>query len=330
MIENAGNTTVVPVTILTGFLGAGKTTLLNRILSGHHGLKIGVLVNDFGSINIDAELVVGVDDDMIGLANGCVCCQIRDDLIEAVDNLIARASVECIILEASGVADPAGIYTTFVDSRNRDRIRLDSVTCVVDADQLFFDNNPGLTMLKMRQIACADLVILNKVDLAGPGQIRQARQWIDGMMNRVRIVEAVHCTVPLEILLGAGRFDPAGMLTHPDGEGHDHRHDSSDAGHMFSTVCYETDRPFSLAVLRETVRKKLPGSVYRCKGILHSVEHPEIRMSLQIVGRRTEISELDTWGERTPYTRIVAIGSRDEIDRDALTALFDSCLGELD
>jgi G3E family GTPase len=101
----------VPLTILTGFLGAGKTTLLNRILTGNHGLRVGVLVNDFGSINIDAELVVGVDGNMISLANGCVCCQIRDDLIESVAALLTRSeAIEYILLEASGVADPAGIF----------------------------------------------------------------------------------------------------------------------------------------------------------------------------------------------------------------------------
>ena len=107
----------VPLTILTGFLGAGKTTLLNHILTGDHGLKVGILVNDFGSINVDAELVVDVDDGMIALANGGVCCQIRDDLVESFAELIDRDDpVEYVILEASGVADPASIYMTLVDS----------------------------------------------------------------------------------------------------------------------------------------------------------------------------------------------------------------------
>ncbi|MGO9302286.1 MAG: CobW family GTP-binding protein, partial [Candidatus Korobacteraceae bacterium] len=112
LINDNGKTT--PITILTGFLGAGKTTLLNRILTGDHGLRVGVLVNDFGAINIDAELVVGVEGNMISLANGCVCCQIRDDLVEAVVALLARPeTIEYILLEASGVADPAGIFATF-------------------------------------------------------------------------------------------------------------------------------------------------------------------------------------------------------------------------
>ena len=123
MTKSEASIDTIPVTILTGFLGAGKTTLLNRILNGDHGLRIAVLVNDFGSVNIDAELVVGVQDDVISLANGCVCCEVRDDLVETVTAIAARPErPECVLLEASGVADPAGIAMTFVDGGLRDRI----------------------------------------------------------------------------------------------------------------------------------------------------------------------------------------------------------------
>ncbi|MFB3106905.1 MAG: GTP-binding protein, partial [Pseudomonadales bacterium] len=187
----------IPVTLLTGFLGSGKTTLLNRILNGEHGLRVGVLVNDFGAINIDAQLVDGVEENTISLTNGCVCCEIRDDLVNSLEQLLMRTNViDYVILEASGVADPEGIVMTFLDQRYKRLLRLDSITCIIDAEAVFADgDNEALNMLKLRQIGFADLVVLNKVDLVGPKHIEVVKEWIGHHLNRIRIIEATRCDV---------------------------------------------------------------------------------------------------------------------------------------
>jgi G3E family GTPase len=322
----------IPITILTGFLGAGKTTLLNRILSDDHGLQIAVLVNDFGDINIDAELVVGVEDNTISLANGCICCQIREDLLETVEELINRPEkVEYILLEASGVADPAGIVATFKSFKYRDLIRLDSVTCVIDADQILeHQEYDHLNQLKLRQIALADMVILNKVGLAGAEKVGQVHHWIDRHFNNIRIVETNYCDVPYEILMGVGRYDPAQLFlnqvehNHANGHGPSEDHDH---GQEFSTWSYSTDRPMSLEALRQMARK-LPGGIYRCKGVVFSTEAPERRAVLQVVGRRSDVSLHDKWGDARPRTQIVAIGAPGAIDPDKLSDGFNRCLIE--
>ncbi|HVO79196.1 MAG TPA: GTP-binding protein, partial [Terriglobales bacterium] len=264
---------------------------------------------------------------------------IRDDLIESVVSLLERPDrIEYVLLEASGVADPAGIFMTFNDPNLRDRIRLDSVTCVVDADQVFtYPEYPPLMQLKLRQVGFADMLILNKVDLAGREQVEKVRAWLDDHFNHLRIVETIYCEVPYEILLGVGRFDPAraGLDAHADEHGctdpdchhasHGHDHDGHDHSKVFSTWSYETDQPLGLEALREAMRK-LPGTIYRAKGVIHSTDAPERRAVLQVVGRRVDISIQEEWGGRAPHTQIVAIGAAGGIDASLLENVFASCI----
>jgi G3E family GTPase len=327
----------VPITILTGFLGAGKTTLLNRILKGDHGLRAAVLVNDFGAINVDAELIVGVKDGVVGLANGCICCSIRGDLVETVIQTINRPeSPDYILLEASGVADPSGIARAFVNPKLRHRIRLDSVNCVIDADQVFaHPEYPELEELQLRQIGFSDLVILNKVDLAGPEKVKKIRQWIDNEFRQRRVIETNYCDAPLEILLSVGRFDPAQaeLDGHADTHIHAdyrnsayaHEHRGHDHSNVFSTWSYETDRPMSLKLLRETAGK-LPSGVYRAKGVVFSSDAPNRRAVLQVVGRRVDISVQEEWDNRTPRTQIVVIGASGSFDARLMEMVFASCI----
>lgn len=308
----------VPVTLLTGFLGAGKTTVLNRILTGDHGLRVGVLVNDFGAINIDAALVQSVAENTISLTNGCVCCEIRDDLVDSVEDLLGRVgTIDYVILEASGIADPAGIVMTFLDARYTELLCIDSIVCVIDAEGLFRDGDDDrLNALKLRQIAFADLVVLNKTDLVGSAHVEVIRDWIDLHIKRIRIVETAHGDAPLEVLLGAGRFDPARIPAEGD-------QPHTQAGPPVERWSHRTQARFSPDALHRMVKRELPASVYRCKGVIFTTDSDRPH-ALQVVGRRCDITPIESDSRMpTGTSELVAIGR--QIDRSELNRLFGAC-----
>lgn len=323
----------VPMAILTGYLGAGKTTLINRLLNADHKMRIAVLVNDFGAINIDTRLIVGVEGETIKLSNGCVCYTIHGDLVTEINNILNTESPpDYIIMESSGVSDPSQVVLTFNRSSIRSKIRIDSIIAVVDTEQLAELGEKPQRLLR-EQVRISDIVILNKTDLVDKDSLQKAHDWVNAHIDKARVIEAVQCDVPLDSLIGNASYNPQtafdtsgpGVHAHDVEVIDDHAH--NDRSLVFATWSWESNELIDLGAMRLAL-DDLPKSIFRAKGILNVREVPDKQVVLQLVGNRVTLTEGDVWGTAERKTSIVVIGDIGAVDKQLLTQQFEDTYAE--
>jgi G3E family GTPase len=343
--------------VLTGYLGAGKTTLLNRILTEDHGRKFAVIVNEFGEIGIDNDLVVGADEEVFEMNNGCICCTVRGDLIRIIEGLLKRrGKFDAILVETTGLADPAPVAQTFfVDADVREAARLDAVVTIADAKWLA-ERLKDAPEAK-NQIAFADVIILNKTDLVGPDELDEVEARIRAINPYAKLHKTVNCAVPLDAVLGRNAFDLQRILEiepeflngandHDDHHDHDHDHAHGHHGHhddehdhhaSHGLKHYHDEDMQSVALSIEgdiDAEKFMPwlqdyvqregASILRAKGILAFKDEPK-RFVFQGVHMLLDGDLQRDWKpEEKRVSRLVFIGRN--LKEDEITRGFMSCV----
>ena len=344
----------IPVTVLTGYLGAGKTTLLNRILSENHGKKYAVIVNEFGEIGIDNDLIIGADEDVFEMNNGCICCTVRGDLVRIMEGLMKRrGKFDAIIVETTGLADPAPVAQTFfVDEDVQKNARLDAVVTVADAKWLA-DRLKDAPEAK-NQIAFADVIVLNKTDLVSRGELSEVEARIRGINPYAKLHRTERCKVALSDVLERGAFDLDRILDiEPDflevGDDHDHDHDrhhhhdhdhhhhdhDHDHGHGLKhyhdedmqSLSLKTDKPLDPMMFMPWLQNLVQAEgqkILRSKGIL-AFAGDDDRYVFQGVHMMLEGDHQRKWKEgETRESRVVFIGR--ELPEEKIRAGFEACI----
>jgi G3E family GTPase len=336
----------IPVTVLTGYLGAGKTTLLNRILSENHGKKYAVVVNEFGEIGIDNDLIVESDEEVYEMNNGCICCTVRGDLIRVVEGLMKRPGrFDGILVETTGLADPAPVAQTFfMDDEVRQKAKLDAVVTVADAKNLVarLADSPEAE----EQIGFADVVLLNKTDLVSPEELKDVERTIRSINPHATIHRTERCSIPIDRVLDRGAFDLDRILSlDPDflePDEHDHHHHDHDHDHDHDHHHHDDARhdPTVTSVsLRggeldpkvffpwiERITQQFGPDILRLKGILAMKGDPE-RYVVQGVHMIIEGNHQRPWRADEPReSRLVFIGRK--LDDKMLKTGFEACLAK--